>query len=328
VLRAALADVRARRGRALLAAIGIAAAALMAGTAITVSYGLGSGFDRAARRADLPDAIVRFDARAVGDVDRRVRALPNVRARSYRYEGLGFQIRAGAHASSKGALEVVLGRPRGYAVVSGRDLGDCGCDVVVERGLARAWGLRPGSRLAVEGFGVLRVRGIAVAPDNVAFPLSSVARVWIAQAAVRREYGRPLGEANVLQIWAHDRAALAPMLAQAREASFGLDNLRILTRTGVRVLVDRARGSWWDCWSRSRSSLSLQLRRCWLRPPMPTCNAVSPRSGSSAPLASGRVRWRPSTRSRRRCSPYPPLRSASQPALSWPTGRPLACSRR
>jgi ABC-type lipoprotein release transport system permease subunit len=46
----------------------------------------------------------------------------------------------------------------------------------------------------------------------------------------------------VLQIWAHDRAALAPMLAQAREASFGLDNLRILTRTGVRVLVDRAAG--------------------------------------------------------------------------------------
>ena len=127
MLRAALADVRARRGRALLAAAGVAAAALMAGTAITVSYGLGTGFDRAAERAGLPDAIVRFDPRAVDEVDERVRALPNLRARSYRYEALDFAISAHGHATSKGALEVVLGRPRGYAVVAGRDLGRCGC---------------------------------------------------------------------------------------------------------------------------------------------------------------------------------------------------------
>jgi ABC-type antimicrobial peptide transport system permease subunit len=242
VLRAALADVRARRGRALVAAAGVAAAALMAGTAITVSYALDTGFDRAAERADLPDVIVRFDPRAVADVDARVRALPNVRARSYRYEGLGFQLRAGRHATSKGAVEVALGQPRGYAVVSGHDLSRCGCDVVVERGLAQRWGLRPGSRLRVEGFGSLRVRGVAVAPDNVAFPVSSVARVWVTQAAVRRVYGRPLEEANVLQIWARNRAALAQMLVQAREASFGLTDVRILTRAGVRVLIDRAAG--------------------------------------------------------------------------------------
>src|SRR5436190_14145584 len=151
MLRAALADVRARRGRALLAAAGVAAAALMAGTAITVSYGRGSGFDRAARRADLPDVIARFDPRAVGDVDRRIRALPNVRARSYRYEGLGFGLAAGTHTTAKGAVEVMLGGPHGYAVVSGRGLGGCGCDVVVERGLARAWGLRPGARVSIEG---------------------------------------------------------------------------------------------------------------------------------------------------------------------------------
>jgi ABC-type antimicrobial peptide transport system permease subunit len=242
VVRQALADLRARRGRALLAAIGIAAAALMAGTAITVSYGLATGFDRAAGRADLPDVIVRFDPRAIAALDRRVRALPNLRARSYRYEGLGFHLGASGHATSKGALEVVLGQPHGYAVLSGRDLGGCGCDAIVERGLARKWGLRPGARVAVEGFGGLRVRGIAVAPDNVAFPLSSVARVWISEAAVRRAYGRPLREANVLQIWARDRGAIAPMLAQARQASFGVGNLRILTRAGVRVVIDRAAG--------------------------------------------------------------------------------------
>src|SRR3954453_8103640 len=90
------ADLGARRGRALLAAAGVAAAALMAGTAITVSYGLGTGFERTARRAGLPDVIVRFDPRAVTDLDRRVRALPNLRARSYRYEALDFRLSAGA----------------------------------------------------------------------------------------------------------------------------------------------------------------------------------------------------------------------------------------
>jgi ABC-type antimicrobial peptide transport system permease subunit len=242
VLRAAFADVRARRGRALLAAVGVAAAAVMAGTAITVSYGLGTGFDRAARRADLPDVIARFDPQPVAEVDRRVRALPNVRAWSYRDEGLGFVIRAGGHATSKGAVEVVLGRPRGYAIVGGRDLTACGCDAIVERGLARNWRLSPGSQLWLEGFGMLRVRGVAVAPDNVAYPLSSVARVWITEAALRRAYGQPFREANVLQIWTRDRAQVAPMLVQAREASYGLYNLRILTRSGVRILIDRAAG--------------------------------------------------------------------------------------
>jgi uncharacterized membrane protein (DUF2068 family) len=242
VLRAAIADVRARRGRALLAAVGVAAAALMAGTAITVSYGLGTGFDRAAQRADLPDVIARFDPQPVADVDRRVRALPNVRAWSYRAEGLGFVIRTGDHATAKGAIEVVLGRPHGYALVSGRDLSGCGCDALVERGLARAWALHPGASLWVEGFGRLRVRGVAVAPDNVAYPLSSVARVWITERTLGRAYGQPSPEANVLQLWVRDRAALAPMLVQAREASYGLRNLRILTRGGVRVLIDRAAG--------------------------------------------------------------------------------------
>src|SRR3954469_11126368 len=236
------ADLGARRGRALLAAAGVAAAALMAGTAITVSYGLGTGFDRAAQQADLPDVIARFDPRAVADVDRRVRALPNLRARSYRYEALDFVMRGGGHATSKGAVEVMFGQPHGYAVVAGRDVSRCGCDAVVERGLARTWGLRPGSRLWVEGFGSLRVVGVAVAPDNVAFPLSKVARVWVTTRTVRRAYGQSLGDANVLQLWARNRGALAPMLVQAREASYGLRNLRILTRSGVRVLIDRAAG--------------------------------------------------------------------------------------
>ena len=47
-----------RRSRVAFA--GVLLAAAMAGAAVTVAYGLATGFDRAARQADLPDVIVRF----------------------------------------------------------------------------------------------------------------------------------------------------------------------------------------------------------------------------------------------------------------------------
>ena len=49
------------RRRRWLAAAGIAAASVVVGTATTVGYGLHTGFDRAAREADLPDVVARFD---------------------------------------------------------------------------------------------------------------------------------------------------------------------------------------------------------------------------------------------------------------------------
>ena len=76
-----------RRGR--LAFAGVLLAAAMAGAAVTVAYGLATGFDRAARQADLPDVIVRFRAESRDEIDRIVRALPNVAARSYRLEFTG-----------------------------------------------------------------------------------------------------------------------------------------------------------------------------------------------------------------------------------------------
>jgi hypothetical protein len=63
VIRDALAGLRARRGRTLLAALGVLAAALVVGTATTVGFSLATGFDRAADRAGLPDIIARFDRR-------------------------------------------------------------------------------------------------------------------------------------------------------------------------------------------------------------------------------------------------------------------------
>ena len=57
VLAYARARLRARRGRVLLAAGGIAAAGAMLGASVTVAYGLATGFDRTAARAQLPDAV-------------------------------------------------------------------------------------------------------------------------------------------------------------------------------------------------------------------------------------------------------------------------------
>ena len=73
-----------RRGR--LAFVGVLLAAAMAGAAVTVAYGLATGFDRAARQADLPDVIVSFRAESRDEIDRIVSALPNVAARAYRLE--------------------------------------------------------------------------------------------------------------------------------------------------------------------------------------------------------------------------------------------------
>ncbi len=242
MLLLALSRVRARGTRSLVAAAGIAAAGAMLGTAVTVAVGLGGGFDRSAERADLPDVIARFDPQPRRAIDRRVRSLPNVAARSYRAEVTGVPLGTRGHNTSKGAVDVWLGRRRGYELVEGRDVrpGDRG-GVVVERGLADEWGLDVGSKLGVGELGDLRVRGIAVSPDNVAYPLASMAHVYIDPAVLRaRAFYVP--RPNMLLLWAHDRSRLDTTLTQAREQSFGIRNLRFLTRSGVRVLIDSAAG--------------------------------------------------------------------------------------
>ena len=247
MIRDALAGLRARRGRTLLAALGIFAAAIVAGTATTVGYSLATGFERAAERADLPDVIARFDAEFRRRVDARVRALPNLAARSYRNEQLDQVLAAGEHRTRKGAVTAVLGGRRGYVVVEGRDLrdGEVG-DVVVERGLAREWGLRVGDRIEIGRrlrLGTLRVRGIAVAPDNVAFPLASTARVYVTEQELINGLGlgrrvRP----NVALLWLNDPAKADVTLTQARAVTFGLGRLQFITRTGVQVLLSQAAG--------------------------------------------------------------------------------------
>ena len=85
--------------------------------------------------------------------------------------------------------------------------------------------------------GALRVSGIAVSPDNVAYPLASAARVYVTRA----EHGgrvRP----NVALLWLADPEKADVTLAQARAVTFGLGKLQFITRTGVEILLSQAAG--------------------------------------------------------------------------------------
>src|SRR6185436_20730118 len=119
--RAALLRLHSAPKRAVLAALGVLLASAMAGAAITVGYGLHTGFDRAAREADLPDVIVRFRPERRPEVDAIVRRLPNLQARSYRTQVDNRQVAGGSGATDNGSVVLVGGR-RGYAIVDGRDV--------------------------------------------------------------------------------------------------------------------------------------------------------------------------------------------------------------
>jgi ABC-type lipoprotein release transport system permease subunit len=225
-----------RRMRTVLAALGIFAASLVVGTAATVGFGLATGFDRAARAADLPDVIARFDRESRETVDERVRALPNLAARSYRHEEKNVELRANGQGTRKGVLHIVVGGRRGYAVTEGRDLRGPD-EVVVERGLAREWGLAPGDRMEVFRGWQVRIVGVAVEPDNVAFPLTVTPRVYTSEAS----WDHPVS-VNLALLWLADPDRADITLTQARATSFGIGSLAFITRAGVEVLLGQAAG--------------------------------------------------------------------------------------
>jgi ABC-type lipoprotein release transport system permease subunit len=241
-LAAAWGGVRVRPGRSALGGLGVALAATMLATAIVVGYGLGTGFDRSAAAADLPDAIVRFDPQPLDRVASRIRALPNLAAASYRLEETGASLQSGAHAADNGVLEVVGPGRRGYALVAGQDISPQAGGVVVEQGIAQAWSLHVGSRLTVDGLGRLPVVGIALGPDDVAFPLAAP-RVYVSRATFAEANGASAEpRVSMAQLWVRDRRYLDETLVQARATSYGVRGLRVLTRDGVAVLHDDAAG--------------------------------------------------------------------------------------
>jgi ABC-type antimicrobial peptide transport system permease subunit len=233
-----------RDRRSALAGLGVLAAALVVGVCATVAFALSTGFDRSARAADLPDVVVRFDAARRADVDARLRTLPNVVARAYRFEATGVGLRAGDETTERGAVQVVAARGRhGYAVVDGRDLRPGRArETVVEQGVARAWGLGVGDRVRVGRLGRLRIAGVARSPDNVAFPLASAARVYVGEGLVRARFGG--GELPVDQalLWLADRERTDVTLAQARSQAYGIHGISFLTRGSVEALIGHAAG--------------------------------------------------------------------------------------
>jgi predicted lysophospholipase L1 biosynthesis ABC-type transport system permease subunit len=105
---------------------------------------------------------------------------------------------------------------------------------VVEQGLADAWGLTAGDTIDVGGYAA-RIVGLARSPDNVAYPLASP-RVFVPSSAL----GASAGEAvNLAEIWLRDPSQLSAVLVQARTSGYGLRDLSTVTRSGVRVLIDR-----------------------------------------------------------------------------------------
>lgn len=216
----------------------------MLGAAATVAYSLGTGFDRAADRAGLPDAIAQFQAVQVDDVRRRALALPNVRTVSFRLEDGGVEVYSENDFTRHGKLQGVRGGERGYAIVAGRDVGGRG-EVVVERGLEREWGIELGDRLGVHefrSFATLEVVGVAVTPDNVAFPLANGPRLYAHYEDVRQFMGEPPGAVNIALLWVHDPELIDLTLSQARVASFGIAELEFVTRDGIRTLINQAAG--------------------------------------------------------------------------------------
>ena len=144
-------------------------------------------------------------------------------------------------------MTAVLGGRRGYMIVDGHDLrdGEVG-EAVIERGLAREWDIGVGDTLAVDARelgSTLRVAGIAVSPDNVAYPLASAARVYVTE----QEFVNALRLArrvrpNTALLWLNDPSKADVTLTQARAVAFGLGKLQFITRTGVKILLSQAAG--------------------------------------------------------------------------------------
>ena len=192
--------------------------------------------------------------------------------------------------------------------------------MVVERGLAAAWGIALGGRIDVDGLGALRVVGFSEAPTTSAYPLAAP-RVYISQAASRRCSGPPDPNVNVAEIWLRDPRNLNEVLVQARPTSYGLRGLRFITRSGVRVLLDQAAGIVIDLLV-ALSLIALATAGVML--------AASARAevqrrldaiGSAARSAPRAATWSRRRRSRRCSSPRRRPRSACSAARSPPSGR-------
>ena len=249
----ALGALRSRRGSVLTQLAGLLLAGAMLGTAVTTGVALSQGLDRAQRAAGSPDVIVRFDPQSLASVQPRIAALANVRDVGYRLtvRPVEIGVRRGDGSLQLGTAEIDglqrIGPGDGLALVAGRRLSGSADEVVIERGLADSWHLRPGDVLGIgagRGYFLATIVGIAVEPDNVAFPLASRPRIYVPYGVVRdriAEHG-PRDPVNFLALRVRNRALLAETLVQARTSSYGLTGLSFTTQATTRAIVGQASG--------------------------------------------------------------------------------------
>jgi ABC-type antimicrobial peptide transport system permease subunit len=244
---AALADarqgLRTSRRRALLAAVGVALAAAMLSAALAITDGLGGGFNRAVKAADLGDLIVRFDPQRASTVAKKLAALPDLSGFALRREVTSLRIEYGDHSTDSAVAEVIEpGRRQGFALLAGRGLRGSAAGVLIEPALAGAWNIHLGSDLYIPGLGPQPVVGVAEGPDDVGYPLAA-ARFYISAAYIERRFGRPADPyVNFAEVWLRNPRYIDQVLVQARDESFGLHNLQFATQGGTRVLIGQAAG--------------------------------------------------------------------------------------
>jgi predicted lysophospholipase L1 biosynthesis ABC-type transport system permease subunit len=236
-------SLRVRKRRTLLAAVGIALSAAMLAAAIVIADGLGDGFNRAVRTADLGDLIVRFDPEQEQQAMRRIAALPDLAGFALRTEVKNATIAFGGHRVDHAVGEVLgSGRRQGYAVVAGHNLAGSAREVLVEAALATSWHIRVGTTVNIPGLGAERVAGVAEGPDDVGYPLAAP-RFYLTRAQIEARYGHERDPyVNFAEIWLRNPRYLNEVLVQARDESFGLKDLQFATRSGVRVLINQAAG--------------------------------------------------------------------------------------
>ena len=192
-----------------------------------------TGFDRAAREADLPDVIVRFSPRAAPSVDATCARLPNLagallppRVRPPPCRGRQRHDRTTASIEIVGRAPRLRDRRRPRPATAAPD------EAVVERGVAREWDIRIGDPLDIGRSAACawRARGRRPTTSHSRWPAAP--RVYVSRRVdpAARAAAPGAVRVNLALIWVNDRATVDVLLQQARAASSGLANLRFLTR--------------------------------------------------------------------------------------------------
>ena len=225
------------RRRRLLAALGIAAASLVAGTAATVGYGLATGFERAADAGRPParHRALRPRSRARPSTRACARCPTSSRARTG-CERRNACIRARGRRDGQGDARLPARRPARLRGRRGPRPARRRARCSSSAGWRRDWGLAAGDRLT-------RRRPLSAADRRRrARALERRLPAHGHAARVRRCRPGTTRPANVAQLWLADPDRADITLAQARATSFGVGNLTFVTRAGIQVLLGQAAG--------------------------------------------------------------------------------------